>query len=84
MEFTETKEIDRIEVVGNGMVQVRQVIRIFKGGVEVAKSYHRWTLSPAQDVSDQEPRVQAICNATWTPEVIEAYQAQLEANRLGV
>lgn len=81
--LTETKLIDKIEVVENGIVQVRQVNRILKDGAEIARNYHRWVLTPAQDVSDQEPRVQAICQATWTPEVIEAYQAQLEANRLG-
>jgi hypothetical protein len=27
--------------------------------------------------------VQAICNTVWTPEVIAAYQAQQEANKLG-
>lgn len=83
MALTETKEIDKIEVVGNGIVQVREVNRILKDGAEIARNFHRWTLAPAQDVSDQEPRVQAICQATWTPEVIEAYQAQLEANKLG-
>lgn len=78
--------IDKIEVVENGIIQVRQVTRILEDGVELSASFHRWTLSPGQDISDQEPRVQAIANATWTDEVIAAYQAQLEANanRLGV
>ena len=78
--------IDKIEVVENGIIQVRQVTRILEDGVELSASFHRWTLSPGQDVSDQEPRVQAIANATWTDEVISAYNAQLEANanRLGV
>ena len=75
--------IDKIEVVENGIVQVRQIERIMENGNEIASSFHRWTLTPGQDVSDQEPRVQAIANAVWTPEVISAYQAQLEANKLG-
>lgn len=75
--------IDKIEVVENGIIQVRQITRIVEDGNELSASYHRWTLTPGQDVSDQEPRVQAIANATWTPEVIAAYQAQLEANKLG-
>jgi len=83
MALTENKEIDKIEVVGNGIVQVRQVTRILKDGSEIARNYHRWTLAPGQDVSDQAANVQAICQAAWTPEVIAAYQAQLEANRLG-
>jgi hypothetical protein len=74
--------IDKIEIVENGIVQVRQVERILEDGKELSASYHRWTLAPGQDVSDQEPRVQAIANATWTPEVIAAYKAQQEANKL--
>jgi hypothetical protein len=83
MALTEQKTIDRVEVVENGIVQVREVNRVLKDGGEIARNYHRWTLAPGQDVSDQAANVQAICQAAWTPEVIAAYQAQLEANRLG-
>jgi len=72
--------IDKIEVVENGVVQVRQITRIVEDGTELSASYHRWTLSPGQDVSDQESKVQAVCNAVWTEEVIAAYEAQQEAN----
>jgi hypothetical protein len=72
--------IDKIEVVENGVVQVRQITRIVEDGTELSASYHRWTLLPGQDVSDQESKVQAVCNAVWTEEVIAAYEAQQEAN----
>lgn len=81
--ITEQKTIDKIEVVENGTVQVREVNRVLKDGAEIARNFHRWTLAPGQDISDQAANVQAICQAAWTPEVIAAYQAQLEANRLG-
>lgn len=83
MALTETKVIDKIEVVENGIVQVREVTRIMKDGKEIAKTYHRWAFAPADDVSAQPANVQAICSAAWTPEVIAAYQAQQEANKLG-
>jgi hypothetical protein len=75
--------IDKIEVVENGIIQVREVTRILEDGKELSSSFHRWTLTPGQDVSDQEARVQAIANATWTKEVIDAYEAQLKNNILG-
>ena len=75
--------IDKIEVIENGIIQVRQITRIIEDGVELSNSFHRWSLTPNQDVSDQENRVKAIANAIWTPEVIAAYQAQQEANKLG-
>ena len=83
MALTEQKTIDRIEVVERGIVQVREVNRVLKDGAEIARNFHRWTLTPGQDVSDQADNVKAICQAAWTPEVIAAYNAQLEANRLG-
>lgn len=85
MALTETKVIDKIEVVENGIVQVREATRISRDGEQIAQTYHRWTLSPGQDVSDQPANVQSICQAAWTPEIIAAYQAQIEeaAQRLG-
>jgi hypothetical protein len=80
--LTETKVIDKIEVVENGIIQVREATRILKDGEQIAQTYHRWLLTPGQDISEQPTNVQAIANAAWTPEIIAAYQAQLEANRL--
>lgn len=71
--------IDKIEVLESGTVQIRQATRIIEDGAELSCSYHRWALAPGQNIADQEPRVQAICNTVWTPEVIAAYQAQKEA-----
>jgi hypothetical protein len=75
-------KIDRIEVVENGIVQVRQATIITDNGNQVSKNYHRWCIAPNEDYSTQEQQVQDICRVTHTPEVIAAYQAQQEA-RLG-
>ena len=81
MALTEVKVIDKIEVVETGHVQVREATKIERDGVEIAKTYHRWSFEPASDVSTMPANVQAICAAAWTPEVIAAYQAQVEASR---
>lgn len=85
MSLTETKEIDRVEVVGNGIVQVREATTILKEGVEYAKTFHRWAFVPESDISAMPANVQAIAQAAWTPEVIAAYKAQVaeQAARLG-
>ena len=75
--------IDRIEVVENGTVQVRQATIITEDGKQVSRTFHRWVITPSQDYSDQEDKVKDICRVTHTPEVIAAYKAQVEANRLG-
>ena len=71
--------IDKIEVVENGIIQVRQRTDIMESNVAISSSYHRWTLTPGQDTTGQDARVVAIANAAWTADVISAYQAQLAA-----
>jgi hypothetical protein len=77
-------KIDRIEVIENGIVQVRQATIITEDGNQISRTFHRWCIAPGEDYSTQEQQVQDICKVAHTPEVIAAYQAQLEANRLGV
>ena len=83
MALTETKIIDQITVLENGVIQIREATRILKDGDQMAQTYHRWVLSPAQDLTGQPANVVAICNVAWTQAVIAAFQAQQEANRLG-
>ena len=74
MALTERTEIDKIEVVNNWNIQVRQATVIEKDGVQVARSFHRWVLTPDMDISGQEQKVQDICNVAWTDEVKSAYE----------
>lgn len=66
--------VDKIEVLENGCVQVRTSTRIVEDGNVISTSYHRHVVSPGDDYSNEDARVQAICAATHTPEVIAAYQ----------
>ena len=83
MALTERKEIDRIEIVQQGIIQVRQATIIERDGEFVSRTFHRWVLTPDADISNQEQKVQDICNVAWTPEVIAAYKAQVEQSKLG-
>jgi hypothetical protein len=83
MALTETKVIDQITVCENGIVLYREATRILKDGDQIAQTYHRTSLTPGQNLTGQPANVVAICNTAWTPEVVAAYQAQQEANRLG-
>jgi len=74
MALTEHTEIDRIEIVGGWNIQVRQATVIEKDGVQLARSFHRWVLTPDMDISGQEQKVQDIANAAWTTEVKAAYE----------
>ena len=83
MALTKEQVIDKIEVVENGSLQIRQVTRIMEDGKELSSSYHRWSFAPGDDVSGQPANVQAIAAAAWTEEVVAAYQAQIAENTLG-
>ncbi len=72
--LTEKKEIDRIEVIAEGAIQVRQATIIERDGEFVSRTFHRWVLTPDSDISNQEQKVKDICNAAWTPEVRQAYE----------
>ena len=74
MAITENTNIDQIEVVNDWNIQVRQATTIEKDGVEIAKTFHRWSLTPDMNISNQPSNVQAIANAAWTPEVKAAYE----------
>ena len=82
MALTKETVVDQITVTENGIVLVREVTRIMEDGKELSKQYHRSSFVPADDVSGQPANVQAIASAAWTPEIIAAYQAQQEANRI--
>ena len=79
MAITETKVIDQITVTENGTILYREATRILKDGEQIAQTFHRSSLAPAADLTDVPANVATICNAAWTDEVIDAYQAQLDA-----
>ena len=84
MALTKETVVDKIEVTENGTVQVRTATRIIEDGVQLSQSYHRHVVVPGDDYSGEDARVQAICSATHTAEVVAAYQAAIEAANQGV
>lgn len=72
-----TVYVDQIEILKNGCVQVRTLTSIIENGEQISGSFHRHVVSPGADYSEEDARVQAICAAAHTPEVIEAYKAAI-------
>jgi hypothetical protein len=67
--------VDRIEVIENGDVQVRTKTVIMEDGQQISGTFSRHVVSPGADYSGEDARVQAICAATHTADVIAAYKA---------
>ena len=93
MAITKETVVDKIEVLEMGQVQVRTATKIIEDGTELNRSFHRHVLEPSikngdtwedTDISGEDAKVQAICNAVWTDEVKTAYQEMMDAqNTLG-
>jgi hypothetical protein len=79
MSLTKQTIVDQITVTENGLIMYREATRIMEDGVELTKTYHRSSLTPAQDLTGVPANVVAICNTVWTAEVIAAYQAEVAA-----
>jgi hypothetical protein len=85
MALIEKKIVDKIEVLESNSIQVRTANIIEKDAVEITRTFHRHVLNPGDDVSGEDPKVQAIASAVWTEEIIEQYlqtqnQKQDESN----
>ena len=88
MALTKETLVDKIEVLEMGEVQVRTATRVLEDGTQLSSSFHRHVLAPSTksgdtwvdtDISGEDARVQAICNATWTAAVKTAYQEMVDA-----
>jgi len=76
MAITKETQIGKIEVVGkHKSVQVRTDIVVMEDSEELSRKYHRHTLMPDADISNEHADVQGICNVVWTQEVKDAYDA---------
>jgi urease accessory protein UreE len=84
MALTKTVEVDRIEVLQLGQLQVRTATIVVDDGAELARSFHRQVLNPGDDTTGQSDRVAAVAAATWTDAVVadwNAWVAEQEAAR---
>ena len=80
MALTKQTVVDKIEVVAPySHVQVREAVQVLEDGNVISQSYHRYVVSPTDDYSSRDAKVQAVCNAVFTAEVVQAYQDHLAA-----
>jgi hypothetical protein len=75
MSLTKTTTVDQITVTEDGTILYREATRIMENGNQISQTYHRSSLTPAQDLTGVPANVVAICNTVWTAECIAAYQA---------
>jgi len=78
MALTEETIVDKVEVVGNfNHVQVRTATVIKRDGAEISRSFSRHVVTPGDDYSAEDSKVQGICAAVHTQDIIDAYNTHL-------
>ena len=79
MALTKETVVDKIEVLENGTLQVRSATRVLEDGEVLSSAFHRHVLHPGADTSNEDAKVVAIANATWTTDVVTAYNDMIAA-----
>ena len=78
MTLEKQTSIDRIEVLNDQTVAVRYIVTITEDGQPFAEQIKGNYIKPGDDYSAEDAKVQTICAAVHTPEVIAAYKATQE------
>jgi hypothetical protein len=73
MASTEKTE-QKLEILPNGIIQVRNTRVIMDNGVELSRVHHRKVIDVDDDVTNESQRIKDIAASVWTDEV--------KANRL--
>lgn len=73
-----SKEVvtDKIEVLEDGTLQVRESTRIMEDGVLLAETYHRYTIEPGGSTNGKPQKVDDVAKAVHKPQVVAAYNAK--------
>jgi len=88
MALTEKTEVDRCEVLSNGVIQARTALIIERDGVEISRKYiNRQVFHPGDDVSNAPDVVKKLAEVEHTDAVITAWaetKAAGEVKRLKI
>ena len=74
--------IDKIEILEDGIMQIRQATKIFEDGKELSQSYHRWIIIPGDDVVGQDDRIKEIVKVVHTKKVVDEYKEKLKKSKI--
>jgi hypothetical protein len=84
MALIKVEKLDKVEAVNLDSIpvlQCRHVIYVEDDGQIIGgKQFHRHVINPTDDVSGEDPAVQAMAAALFTDEVKAAYAAKLAEN----
>lgn len=69
--------IDKIEILEDGSIQVREATQIVEDGSVLSTTYtNRRIIAPDHDISNESQEIQNIAKIVRTPERLEKYNAK--------
>lgn len=74
--------IDRVMVEMSGPIHI-VFLNTVPFGDSFVSTQTRRTLNPGDDLTDEDPRIVAIAQAVWTPEVIQMFNDSKESRLSG-
>jgi hypothetical protein len=82
--ITTKSTIDLIEVMQNDVIRARVKTSVMSNDEQIAESFEHRVIAPGADYSKEDARVQAICAAMHTADVVAAYKAAQEAAQANI
>jgi len=78
-EYTEEVVVDKIEILKNGIVQVRYATIVYKDGTEITKTYLREIIEPDEDIEEiEDAKVKSVAEVIFTEDVKKKYKKEKE------
>ena len=66
------------QITEDGIINVREITRVFEDGKELSKSYHRHAVTPLDSVVNEADRTKLIASAIYTPEFMIEYDKKMK------
>lgn len=66
--------IGKIDILEDGQLMIREDTVYLEDGKEDFRKFHRYVLSPGDDVKDKDKKIQDVSTVIWTPEVIAEFK----------
>jgi len=84
MALEKVVEVDQIEVKGEYYIQVRTAIKVMDDGQQIGStSYHRNSINPHSDWSNEDAKVKKIAEALWGDAEKEGYYVSVNGHPSG-
>lgn len=79
MALSEQTAVESIEVLEDEGLIVKEVTRVLRDGVEVARTERRAAFMPGDPIEAQAPKLRALAALLWTPAVVAARRDAMAA-----